>query len=161
MLNAKTLLIVLFIIIASIIFGYLNLSKNDDSQQKPKNVPLHDTSFTNLEKEVVAIFENSCSTAGCHRGKYPKKNLNLEKDQFKAALIDVPSKGIPTYKLVDTSNLDQSYLLMKIKNTPGIVGDLMPIEAPPLKKEKIDIIESWIRSIRLSPEKETVQPEKS
>ncbi len=137
--------ITLFIVFIFMIVGLLHATKNN-VDTAPKNSTA-DSLTIDLQKQVATIFKQSCATAGCHKGKFPKKKLNLEEDKFVKALIDVPSEQIKSLKLADTKNPAQSYLLMKLKGEKGIIGDLMPVEAPPLKEEQILIIETWVFSI--------------
>lgn len=138
----KKIGITILILIIIMIFGLLHASNNSADTKAPNTTA--DTISINMEKQVATIFKQSCATAGCHKGKYPKKKLNLEEDKFLKALVDVPSEQIKSLKLVDTKNPTQSYLLMKIKGEKGIVGELMPIEAPPLKQDQIQLIETWV-----------------
>jgi hypothetical protein len=107
-----------------------------------------DSTKVKLQNEVTAIFKANCSVAGCHRGTYPKKKLNLEADKFLKSVLDVKSQEIDTLKRVNTKNPEKSYLLMKVKGEKGIKGSRMPDEAPPLKKEEIKAIEDWIFSLK-------------
>ena len=99
-----------------------------------------------LQEEVTTILKRNCSVSGCHRGTYPQMYLNLEKDKFLKALFNIPSQGIPSLKLVDKENPEQSYLLMKIKGDKAIVGRRMPLDSSPLRDDEIKIIEDWISS---------------
>jgi len=113
-----------------------------------------DSTKVKMRSQVSAIFKADCSLAGCHRGAYPKKNLNLESDKFLKSVLNVTSQEIGTLKLVDAQNPEKSYLLMKIRKDKGIKGSRMPDGAPPLKKEEIKTIEDWIFSLKESnPEK--------
>ena len=97
--------------------------------------------------------------AGCHRGAYPKKKLNLEPDKFLESVLNAPSQEINSLKMVDTKNPEKSYLLMKIRGDKGIKGSRMPDDAPPLKKEEIKAIEDWIFSLKEpGAEKEKAPP---
>jgi hypothetical protein len=107
-----------------------------------------DSTKVKLQSQVVSIFKANCSTAGCHRGSYPKKKLNLEADKFLQATLNVASQEVGSLKRVDTKNPEKSYLLMKIKGEKGIKGWRMPDDAPPLKKEEIKTIEDWIFSLK-------------
>jgi hypothetical protein len=107
-----------------------------------------------MQLKVVSIFKTNCSTAGCHRGDHPKKNLNLEPDKFLLSIINVASQEINTQKRVDTTDPEKSYLLMKIRGDKGIKGSRMPDGGPSLKKEDIKTIQDWIFSMKEShPEK--------
>ncbi len=99
-----------------------------------------------LQEEVKTIFNRNCSVSDCHRGTYPRMYLNLEEDKFLKALMNIPSQGIPSLKLVDKENPGQSYLLMKIKGDKAIVGRRMPLDSSPLRDDEIKIIEDWISS---------------
>lgn len=97
-----------------------------------------------LQETVTVIFQRSCATSGCHRGKNPKIGLNLEPEKMNEALVDKPSRQKGSFKLIDTSNPDKSYLLMKIRGDKGISGKLMPIWLKPLSKEEIETVTQWI-----------------
>ncbi len=99
-----------------------------------------------LLEEVKTILKQNCSVLDCHRGTYPRKNLNLEEDKFLKSLLNIPSQEVPSLKLVDKENPEQSYLLMKIKGDKAIVGRRMPLDSPPLRENEIKIIEDWISS---------------
>lgn len=107
-----------------------------------------------LQEEVTTILKQNCSVSDCHRGTYPRMNLNLEEDKFLKALLNIPSQEIPSLKLVDKENQEQSYLLMKIKGDKKIVGRRMPLDSPPLREDEIKIIEDWISSLTATPVKQ-------
>lgn len=106
-----------------------------------------DISSMKLQEKVSSILTQNCSTSGCHRGKYPPMNLQLEKDKFLKSLLNIPSQEIPSLKLVNKGNPEASYLLMKIKGDKKIVGNRMPAGSAPLKEEEIKTIEDWILSL--------------
>lgn len=109
-----------------------------------------------LQNEASAILKRNCTTAGCHTGDYPKANLNLEPERMPEGLIDVPSKMADSYKLVDTKNPENSFLVKKIRGDEGISGDRMPLFAKPLPDEEIAVIQLWIFSLHvLGTESET------
>lgn len=140
----KKFIISLVVIIVMIAFGYYQRTTAFSDKIV---ITEADSLKVNLQKQVASIFNANCSTAGCHKGKYPKKKLNLEEDKFVEALVNVPSRELEGYKLVDTQAPEKSYLLMKIKSQQGIVGDPMPVEAPPLKENEINTIETWVFSL--------------
>jgi hypothetical protein len=99
------------------------------------------------EDEVAQIFEKNCSTSGCHQGRFPPMNLNLEKNQYKQSLVNVSSQELPYLKLIDTEDPEKSYLLMKITGNKAISGKQMPLNAPPLQERNVKIIETWIHNL--------------
>lgn len=138
---------IFLIFIIGIIYVFSN---NQSLAQTVTKDSTTDSTKVKLQSEVTAIFRINCSTAGCHRGFYPKKKLNLEADKFLKAVLNVSSQEVSSLKRVDTKNPEKSYLLMKIKGDKGIKGGRMPDDAPPLKKEEIKAIEDWIFSLKES-----------
>jgi len=120
------------------------------SQQEKATPPVSEDSSVRmkLQEDVSSIFVKNCAISGCHRGKFPKKKLNLEADQFVTAMVNVTSLQVDSLKMVDTASPEKSYLLKKVKGGNGIVGDRMPEDAPPLKEEEIKTIEKWIASLK-------------
>jgi hypothetical protein len=100
-----------------------------------------------LQKDVASLLKMNCAVAGCHRGMNPKKKLNLEEDKFIASIVDVPSLENSKLKLVDSKNPEKSYLAMKIRGDKGIVAERMPVDAPALNKDQIDLVGKWIASL--------------
>jgi hypothetical protein len=103
--------------------------------------PVYSTDFT---AQVSKIYSQNCIAAGCHSGKFPPMELNLEADKFQASLLDVSSRQVPDLKLVDTTNPEKSYLLMKLRGEVPITGKPMPYERDPLSSEDIEAIDEWI-----------------
>jgi hypothetical protein len=121
--------------------------------------------YNGLQSNIDQIFKQSCSTTGCHQGRFPPMNLNLELDKYKDSLIDVPSQELPHLKLVDTQDPEKSYLLMKIRGNKAISGKPMPLNAPPLQEKDIIELEKWIRNLKSDslvdiPDKTNISPEK-
>jgi hypothetical protein len=152
--RAKAVIILFFLIASSFVFFNNHLQAQTVDKDSTA-----DSAKVKLQNAVSAILKTNCSVAGCHRGAYPKKKLNLEPDKFLEELVNVPSQEIKSLKLVDTKNPEKSYLLMKIKGEKGIKGARMPDDAPPLKKEEIKVIEDWIFGLKeVSSEKEKAPP---
>ncbi len=153
-------IISIFLVFSLIVIGIIFANDNQDKAKSEKHTK-EQVKQEQLLNDVRVVFKKHCSVAGCHRGKYPKKKLNLEDDKFVEAIVNVPSLQIDTLKLVDTKRPERSYLLMKVKGGEGIVDNRMPVEAPPLVDEEIEIIEKWIFSLK-EPEavKETIKLEK-
>jgi len=97
--------------------------------------------------DVARIFQKSCGTTGCHSGKFPPKELNLEEDKFFDSLVNRDSQEQRGLRLVDTEKPEKSYLLMKIKGDPGIEGKRMPLDRDPLDEGEITVIEKWIADL--------------
>ena len=52
-----------------------------------------------LESEVSAIFQRSCTAAGCHSGPVPQMNMDLTLEKFYASLVDEASAEAPVNTL--------------------------------------------------------------
>jgi hypothetical protein len=113
------------------------------------------------DEEISQIFRQNCSTSGCHQGRFPPMNLNLDPTAFKESLIDIPSQELTHLKLVDTEDIEKSYLLMKINGNKAIQGKQMPLNAPPLKEQEIETIKKWIQDIKPEPSKTLSRKEES
>jgi mono/diheme cytochrome c family protein len=86
--------------------------------------------------------------AGCHKGMFAPKGLNLKPENLEKDVLDVPSKEKPDLKLVDSSKPESSYLLMKIRGAEGISGKRMPAGKPPLTEDEIKILSDWVMSLK-------------
>ena len=98
--------------------------------------------------DVKTIIGRNCGVSGCHQGRYPASNLNLEPGGLPASVLDVPSQEVPERRVIDTAAPEKSYLLAKIKGEPGIVGVRMPAYRDPLSADQIRAIEAWILSLK-------------
>jgi hypothetical protein len=93
---------------------------------------------------VNGLFQKRC--AGCHKGKNPPKGLNLEPAHV-VAILDAPSKEVPTLKIIDTNSPGSSYLLKKVRRDKDIAGSGMP-PGKALTAEELQIIETWIAGLK-------------
>lgn len=100
-----------------------------------------------LESEVEAIFQRSCTAVGCHAGPVPQMNMDLTSEKFYASIVDEASTEVPALKRVDPGHPENSYLVKKIKGEDGIIGLPMPMTGDRLPAEEIAKIESWISSL--------------
>lgn len=94
------------------------------------------------------VFTPQCSNFGpCHRGTASMaKNLNLEAGRTRAALVDVASMTVPSWKLVTPGDPARSFLMVTLGQYPSPTANLvtMPFNSPLLCREKRDAIERWI-----------------
>ena len=93
--------------------------------------------------DVTALFARSC--AGCHKGRYPSGNLNLEAANVPAA-IDAPSRQAPPLKIIDSAEPEASYLLKKVRREKGISGKPMP-PGKALAEKEVGLLRDWIQSL--------------
>lgn len=100
-----------------------------------------------LETKVVKIFEDNCTTAGCHTGTAPMMGLKLTADEYYARTINQPSTEKPQLMRIKPGKPDSSYLVMKILGTPGIIGSRMPFGRDPLTDDEITAIVEWVTGL--------------
>lgn len=99
---------------------------------------------TDLTSQVTHILDQNCIFSGCHSGRFPAMELNLEPANFQVSLLNKRSRQIHELKIVDTKNPEKSYILMKLRGDVSIKGKPMPYERDPLSSEEIQAIEEWI-----------------
>jgi hypothetical protein len=93
---------------------------------------------------VKGLLQKRCT--GCHKGKHPPKGLNLEPANV-AAILDAPSREVPSLKIIDTKSPGSSYLLKKVRRESDIKGKPMP-PGKALTAEQLQIIETWVAGLR-------------
>ena len=100
-----------------------------------------------IPDQVQSIIKRSCAVSGCHQGKFSPKKLDLTPGVFPDNARGVASREVPELKLVDPTDPDKSYLLMKVAGQEGISGKRMPIGRKALDPEEIQALRDWIKSI--------------
>lgn len=126
----------------TILLGFLFVAGFPDAN--PDTVTAPDAN-SQLEK-VKDIFKTSCIS--CHGGLHPDQELNLEAENMILDTVNVSSMEKTDLKIINTADPSRSYLLMKIKGDPNIVGKRMPKKKKPLGDEAIKTIEEWITSLK-------------
>ena len=71
--------------------------------------------------------------------------MNLNHDVAYDQLVNFASRGKPTATRVVPGDVGNSYLILKLKGAPGIVGRRMPFSGPPyLTDGQLLILRRWI-----------------
>lgn len=142
----KLIAIVLLIFILLISYGFIVPAgeKETGGKEKAAKQTVLESARDISQEGTAEICKSNCATSGCHRGQYPKAKLNLEVERFYDTTVDIPSIQIESLKLVDTSDPEASYLLMKIRGDEGIKQNRMPFMAPPLTDDEIQTVRLWI-----------------
>lgn len=94
------------------------------------------------------IFTPMC--VSCHAGATAPRGLRLEEGVSYAALVNTPSSEVPALLRVQPGNPDNSYLVHKIEGRAA-VGQRMPLGAPPLSQDSINLIRQWIADGAVAP----------
>jgi hypothetical protein len=90
------------------------------------------------------VFNQSCALSGCHVGSQAPMGLVLSTGQAHSNTVGVRSVQVPDLFRIEPGNPGESYLVMKVEGTPGIVGGRMPLGIPPLTDEAIALLRDWI-----------------
>jgi hypothetical protein len=101
---------------------------------------------------IQPIFDRSCAQAGCHSGAVPAQALDLSAGRSLQQIVGVKSTEVLRLFRVKPGAPDQSYLVQKIENAPGIAGVLMPQGCPGnplqgaqcLSADDVAAIRTWI-----------------
>jgi len=93
---------------------------------------------------VQPIYTTSCALAGCHDARSAQVGMVLEKGVAIANTVNVPSAEQPELLRINPGNADDSYLVRKIRGTPGISGRPMPLGRTPLTAAQINTIVIWV-----------------
>ncbi|MDJ0699215.1 MAG: CHRD domain-containing protein [Woeseiaceae bacterium] len=101
--------------------------------------PVITATLTEIQND---IFTPSCATAGCHSGSSPPDGLLLTAGEAWSNIVNVDAVQV-NLKRVKPGDPDNSYLVRKVEGN-GIVANRMPLGAPPLSQEQIDLIRQWV-----------------
>lgn len=96
---------------------------------------------------VLDIFDSRCAFAGCHAGANAPQGLDLTEQFVIPTLLNQASAGKPSMLRVKGGDPANSYLMMKVKGSPGIEGDPMPKSGERLSAEELAALEAWITSL--------------
>ena len=85
------------------------------------------------------IFQQSCAFSGCHVSG--GVNPDLSGNSYENIVNRVSSTGMDYVKPNDPDN---SYLLLKMLGSSGIIGSRMPLNSSPVPQNQIDAFIQWI-----------------
>jgi hypothetical protein len=88
------------------------------------------------------VFTPICSP--CHSGASAPEGLMLDAAHSYNLLVGVPSNEVPTLDRVKPGDPTDSYIIVKLTNGAGIVGNQMPLGEKPLPAATIAAISQWI-----------------
>jgi methionine-rich copper-binding protein CopC len=88
------------------------------------------------------VFTPICTR--CHIGASAPEGLRLDAADSYNLLVGVPSAEVPSVLRVMPGDPDESYLVLKLQGSAGIVGGQMPLGGPYLPQSSIDAIRQWI-----------------
>jgi len=101
--------------------------------------------------DLDALFEDRCGTSVCHEGDGAGGGVDLISDGVAARLVDVPATGkddcVPSSVLVDSSDLDASYMLEKLTSSRPECGDPMPLLQAQLTAGEVACVREWAAAL--------------
>lgn len=100
-----------------------------------------------LQAQVGDLFNRSCARVGCHAGSDPQMGMSLEREMFVGHTVGQSSRERPELQIVHPGEPDSSYLLMKVRDDPDIVGMRMPMTGNTLSESEITAIENWVDAL--------------
>ena len=96
---------------------------------------------------VQAVFTARCAKAGCHVTGTAVFGEVLETGRSYATTVNVPAGERPALTRIRPFQPDSSYLVMKIRGTPGITGSRMPLDGPPfLSPADSSTLVNWVKA---------------
>jgi hypothetical protein len=97
--------------------------------------------FTRVQGEVFSV---SCALAGCHTGTFPQAGMNLSTGASYAAIVGVPSSERSELLRIAPGDPDASYMVQKLRGTPGIAGSQMPLTGS-VTDAQVKLVVDWVR----------------
>jgi hypothetical protein len=96
---------------------------------------------------VQAVFTARCAKAGCHVTGTAAFDEVLETGRSYATTVNVPAGERPALMRIRPFLPDSSYLVMKTRGTPGIIGTRMPLDGPPyLSPADSSTLVNWVKA---------------
>ena len=134
----KTNLILILII--SIVFILFSGCSSDNPTEPDPN-PSNTGPSSTLSDIQSKVFNQSCTSAGCHGATNNQANLLLTDGNSFSNLVNKQSLLFPQFNRVEPGNSTNSLLIKILK---GEVAPRMPLNGTPLSGAVIDSIAKWI-----------------
>jgi hypothetical protein len=130
-------------------FSACTAADPDGSTDGPSASCEEATSHSDLAWIQSNVFDQMCSTAGCHRGVASNAGfLDLAAGRARDQLVSATSTVASSWKRVVPRDPERSYLLVAIGHVPGPrpPSGVMPLGGTMLCVEKRDAIQRWIEA---------------
>jgi hypothetical protein len=95
---------------------------------------------------IQEVFTNSCGfDGGCHGGALPARGMQLGEDARRSwiEIVNVASETDATYNRISPGDSTNSYIVMKLRDDPRILGNPMPLGGYPLDPALVMRIAAW------------------
>jgi mono/diheme cytochrome c family protein len=131
------------------VVGFLTAQASAQSTQG-QAAPAGKPAFS-VPADVRAIFDKSC--VKCHGGSSPAAGHDYSTDADLQKLVGMASSEKDTVMMISPGHPADSYLIMKVRGSSGIVGSRMPLGGKPLSDKEIGTLETWIQDMPAAAEK--------
>lgn len=113
------------------------------------------TRTVSFAADIEPIFISRCALSGCHvqpspndpsysEGAEPPAGLVLSRGTAYGNIVDVPSTERPELDRIEPGDPERSYMILKLRGAPGIVGARMPFGGPFLSDAQIQTFVEWV-----------------
>lgn len=93
---------------------------------------------------IQQVFALNCAFSGCHAGAAPQQGMSLaDAVTSYANIVGVASAERSQFERIAPGDSASSYMVMKLRNAPGIGGQPMPFGAYPMAPALVLRIAAW------------------
>ena len=128
------------IVLLALALGAATLGCTEKVVEPPPPPPV----VLGVPDSIQQIFTANCALPQCHAGPTPQQGQDLSDAVTSYSLIvDVASNEKPAIKRIAPGDSTNSYMVMKLRATPGIGGQPMPLGSYPLDPALVIKIAAW------------------
>ena len=99
---------------------------------------------TGVPDSIQAVFTGSCAFDGCHGGASPQRGMDLANAIASYQnIVGIAADEVATFDRIAPGDSANSYIVMKLKDDPRIIGQPMPFGAFPLDQVLVSRIAAW------------------
>jgi hypothetical protein len=111
---------------------------------EPPPPPDPPTAFA-VPDSIQEVFDQMCGFQGCHGGAAPRLGLQLGDGALTSYrnIVNVPAESDEAYDLIAPGDSLNSYIVMKLRNDPRILGNPMPFGGYPMDPALVMRIAAW------------------
>jgi hypothetical protein len=105
--------------------------------------PLAQTT-TGVPDTIQEVFTAHCAFDGCHGGASPQRGMDLTGQVASYEhIVGIAANEAASFDRIAPGDSANSYMLMKLRDDPRIIGQPMPFGAYPLDPVLVERIASW------------------
>ncbi len=127
-----------------------DLSGQEIAEGKGDRFSFRFSPVVSFATQIQPVFDTTCAFVGCHAASEqfpPGEGLVLEAGLSLENLLEVPSRQSASLSRVKPGAPDESYIILKLEENEGILGDRMPQGGPFLTPAQIGRFRLWIEQL--------------